>query len=319
MPGLKSGPISEAKTTVPIRQTLPSSLSAGARRWPPELFAIGRGGNDYPAGMRSIVLALLVLVLPSSSFAQKTEADLGARLVKKPLYLRGQWRADKLAFDEAGHIKKSVDLGSFTLSGVEVLRVKLTAKELVLEGQRVGLEFNKDVPIRVGLGIEMTIRVQTPADGDFTAALDAIFTDNIADLVPQMPWYWQAFAQGHLLPHESSPSGSDAAGTGLVPAPSAAAKVAKVGGSVTEPLLLRKVDPPFDEIARALRYSGISIVTLVVDQTGTPRQVHILRPTGLGLDELAVEAVEQYRFQPATYNGKPVAVHLNVEVNFQNF
>jgi TonB family protein len=269
--------------------------------------------------MRSIVLALLALLVPSASFAQKTEADLRARLVKKPLYLRGQWGANKLAFDGAGHIEKPVTPVTFTLAGVEVHRVKLTAKELVLEGQRVVLEFKKDVPVRVGLDSEMTIRIQTPADGDFTAALDAIFTDNIADLVPQMPSYWQTFAQGHLLRHESSPSNSDAAGTGQVPGPSAAAKLAKVGGSVTEPRLLTKVDPDFSDAARALKYTGIVLVTLVVDQTGTPRQVRILRPAGLGLDERAVSAVEQYTFQPAMDNGKPVAVQLNVEVNFQIF
>jgi protein TonB len=39
----------------------------------------------------------------------------------------------------------------------------------------------------------------------------------------------------------------------------------------------------------------------------------------MGLDENAVAAVKQYRFKPATENGKPVAVYLNVEVNFEIF
>ena len=37
------------------------------------------------------------------------------------------------------------------------------------------------------------------------------------------------------------------------------------------------------------------------------------------LDENAVAAVKQYRFKPATENGKAVAVYLNVEVNFEIF
>ena len=49
------------------------------------------------------------------------------------------------------------------------------------------------------------------------------------------------------------------------------------------------------------------------------RGVHVLRGVGMGLDEKAVAAVQQYRFKPATQNGKPVAVYLNVEVNFQIF
>src|SRR5580698_2238424 len=40
---------------------------------------------------------------------------------------------------------------------------------------------------------------------------------------------------------------------------------------------------------------------------------------GLGLDERAVAAVSQYTFQPATKDGSPVSVQLNVEVNFQIF
>jgi TonB family protein len=37
----------------------------------------------------------------------------------------------------------------------------------------------------------------------------------------------------------------------------------------------------------------------------------------MGLDEKAVEAVRRYRFKPATLQGKPVAVELNIEVNFR--
>jgi len=40
---------------------------------------------------------------------------------------------------------------------------------------------------------------------------------------------------------------------------------------------------------------------------------------GMGLDEKAVEAVKQYRFNPAMEDGEPVPVSLNVEVNFQIF
>ena len=37
----------------------------------------------------------------------------------------------------------------------------------------------------------------------------------------------------------------------------------------------------------------------------------------MGLDEKAIEAVRQYKFEPAMFNGKPVAVHITIEVNFQ--
>jgi TonB family protein len=37
----------------------------------------------------------------------------------------------------------------------------------------------------------------------------------------------------------------------------------------------------------------------------------------LGLDEKAVEAVRQWKFEPATLDGTPVAVQATVEVNFR--
>jgi TonB family protein len=64
-------------------------------------------------------------------------------------------------------------------------------------------------------------------------------------------------------------------------------------------------------------FSGIVLVNLIVDTNGLPRNVHVLRGVGMGLDETAVAAVKQYTFQPAMENGKPVPVELNVEVNFQ--
>lgn len=37
----------------------------------------------------------------------------------------------------------------------------------------------------------------------------------------------------------------------------------------------------------------------------------------MGLAEAAVDAVQQWKYQPATLNGKPVAVYFNLTVNFQ--
>jgi protein TonB len=60
-------------------------------------------------------------------------------------------------------------------------------------------------------------------------------------------------------------------------------------------------------------------VSTIVDQHGIPQNVHVTKGVGHGLDEKAVEAVKKYRFIPAKENGKPVAVYMNVEVNFKIF
>jgi protein TonB len=93
----------------------------------------------------------------------------------------------------------------------------------------------------------------------------------------------------------------------------------RTGGGVSDPVLIYKVDPEFSEEARKAKFMGIVTVNLVVDQNGNPQNVHLLRGVGMGLDEKALEAVKQYKFKPARYNGKAVAVQVNVEVNFQIF
>ena len=95
--------------------------------------------------------------------------------------------------------------------------------------------------------------------------------------------------------------------------------VYQVGGSVRPPIVTYQVDPEFSEEARKAKFSGNVVVSLIVGADGEPRNVHVLRGVGMGLDEKAVAAVQQYRFKPATRNGKPVAVYLNVDVNFEIF
>jgi TonB family protein len=91
----------------------------------------------------------------------------------------------------------------------------------------------------------------------------------------------------------------------------------RIGGGVSAPMLIGRVDPEYSEQARAAKFNGIVVVNLWVDQNGNPAHVHVLRGVGMGLDEKAVEAVKQYKFKPAMEDGKPVVVELNVEINFR--
>ena len=92
-----------------------------------------------------------------------------------------------------------------------------------------------------------------------------------------------------------------------------------IGGGVSAPQLIYQVEPEFSEEARKAKVAGNVLVTLVVDASGHPQRVRVLRGIGMGLDEKAVEAVKQYRFKPAMSGGKPVPVEVNIDVNFQIF
>ena len=89
------------------------------------------------------------------------------------------------------------------------------------------------------------------------------------------------------------------------------------GGGVSNPVLIYDPDPEFSDEARRAKYQGICVVGLIVDAQGNPQDVKVVRPLGMGLDEKAIEAVRQYKFKPAMYKGRPVAVAINIEVNFR--
>jgi bla regulator protein blaR1 len=90
-----------------------------------------------------------------------------------------------------------------------------------------------------------------------------------------------------------------------------------IGGDVSAPKLVYAPDPEFTEKARRAKYQGVCVISTVVDAQGNPTQVQVVRHLGMGLDKKAVEAVKKYRFTPAMRLGNPVAVQVNIEVNFR--
>jgi len=96
-----------------------------------------------------------------------------------------------------------------------------------------------------------------------------------------------------------------------------APNVLKVGGGVTSPKLLEKVEPVYSEEARAAKLTGATILSVEVHPDGRAHNMRVVRPLGLGLDDRAIEAVSNWRFQPATQNGQPVTVIANIEVNWR--
>lgn len=92
--------------------------------------------------------------------------------------------------------------------------------------------------------------------------------------------------------------------------------IMSVGGGVSAPQVLHAVEPDFTEEARQANFTGSASIELIVDQNGNPQNVRIVRHLGMGLDEKAVQAVRQYKFRPAMYQGHPVAVQMMIEVAF---
>ncbi len=77
-----------------------------------------------------------------------------------------------------------------------------------------------------------------------------------------------------------------------------------------------RVEPEYTPQARAAGLQGSVILYLIVSPEGELEQAEVIQSLGLGLDERAIEAVKQWRFKPATKNGKPVSVEQMAEVIF---
>jgi TonB family protein len=99
------------------------------------------------------------------------------------------------------------------------------------------------------------------------------------------------------------------------------------GNGVIAPKLVYTVDAEFSDAAQRRKIDGTAVIALKVGTDGLPADVRVkhsmadgLKPkdrkAALSLDQKAVEAVRQYRFEPGMYEGKPVPVAITVEVNF---
>jgi len=82
------------------------------------------------------------------------------------------------------------------------------------------------------------------------------------------------------------------------------------------------VEAKFSDEARQQKRKGqeldfVVVMGLVVSNNGGPQNICIARSAGYGLDAKAAEAVQQYKFAPASKDGEPVAARLNIEVDFR--
>lgn len=86
---------------------------------------------------------------------------------------------------------------------------------------------------------------------------------------------------------------------------------------VESPRPLRKVDPRYDAWAKREGVEGTVVVYAVITSRGLVEQARILRGLDERLDLSALNAFEQWEFQPAARDGEPVAVEAVVRIPFR--
>jgi TonB family protein len=134
-------------------------------------------------------------------------------------------------------------------------------------------------------------------------ALGAVFSLGLDErMMASMPDFWRLYY------------GAAAAKTDYRPKD---AGVLRQNAVDTKAKLLTTFEPASNEFAQANGVAGMALYYAVIGADGKPGEVAVARPIGFGLDESAVEAIRNAKFEPAMKGGKPVPVLLDLVVQFR--
>ena len=135
-------------------------------------------------------------------------------------------------------------------------------------------------------------------------------------------WYWQTAKALYPNIAESDLSAFGEAGAFLkthrAPALEVLANPELLSGEILPPRPKKRFPPKFPNGARVFRVEGELVVEVIIGSDGVPRWPRVLQPLPAPtLSYVALEAVRQWRFEPATLNGKPIDVYYNLTVKYQ--
>jgi TonB family protein len=109
------------------------------------------------------------------------------------------------------------------------------------------------------------------------------------------------------------------------PKPAKPGKIYHVGGDVKPPRAISSPQPILvdnkekigqDSVGKKVVKEGVSVLSIVIAEDGSVRSAKVLKSLDRDLDAKALEVVKQWKFEPATKKGVPVAVEMAAEVNF---
>lgn len=258
---------------------------------------------------------LLFLSVASVTRAQVTEQQVNEALSRmepqksKALLLRSLCPKSTMHFDQSGKLEGDCAAGTWTTDGwVSVQKARTSKNEITLEVKRLSVFF-KEPPFTLMADSERraTIVMPRPADeAELQHLLGSIFFRRDEPFVSSLPPLWVDYFN-RKSKTEDQPKVE----------PPQESRPYRVGGGVTAPKALHAPDPSYSEVARKAKHQGIVVLWLIVGPDGRAHNIRLVRALGLGLDERAVAAVEGWRFDPARKDGQPVAVQINVEINFR--
>ncbi len=96
-------------------------------------------------------------------------------------------------------------------------------------------------------------------------------------------------------------------------------RVYEAGNGVSSPRVIKSVSPKYTEAAKAAQITGVVQLKAVVEVNGRVNRVGVTKSLDkkYGLDDQAVKAARQWRFEPAKKDRKPVAVWISIQMEFK--
>jgi TonB family protein len=279
-----------------------------------------------------------LLFAVSSSSAQTSAVDFAKSLeleLKGKVYmLRGFPIEGTIAFDANCEPATVAYSGSWTTASIEVDGIEAHGNDIVIIGKRYGFAFDKKTKtlvqrkLKQGKGPEGDTRIQLTIQGPLSGSPDSfvrkvkekIFLIDTKEMPQLVPSYWRRYFTDSLNRKSESQVTHGTQSSAITDVQdkktSDGMAIYHVGKAVKPPRPVYSPDPDYSEPARASKFQGVSVLAAVILPTGMVGDISIVRPIGLGLDEKAVEAIKTWRFQPAMRGNEPVAVAVNVEVQF---
>ena len=262
------------------------------------------------------VLALAATCAADSPAREALQQKLRSSMNGSVVTLRQFFQGRYLKFDSNGDPIDPPKTNTWTLdSKLKVSDVEVHERKIMIKGRRLAVIFEHGNamqyrPTDQNLEIELSFGKNEVDAAQAENALKRVFLSGEDKLSGLVPDFWREFVAteiDHQAPLIHLPDGKGVRSM----------KELSALGPVKPPRVTKQPDPEYTEIARNARLQGIVLLQAEITEDGQLRNVEIRKALGLGLDEAAVEAVQKWRFQPAIWGGQPVAVKLNVEVNFR--
>jgi len=100
-------------------------------------------------------------------------------------------------------------------------------------------------------------------------------------------------------------------------APDAAGPLVAGAGGVTSPIVIRRIEPVYPQLALRAHMGGVVVLQCVIDKSGRVRDVRVERSSFGAFEQPAIDAVQQWLFTPGALNGQPVDVIFELTVKFE--